>query len=251
MLFAYNYNDICDRDMDAQNPRKKGQVTAPAAMSVVMLLAFLMLLLTLPLRIGVALLVFQAFWFAYSHPRLRLKGVALASVLIHVVSGAGYFLCGFLLHREIASLAASPWFGAAVGTAYFSLLYTSGGIVAGLVDHDADKAYGLRTPAVVLGRKVAFAVVALLQAAALCMLSLLVAPPLRWAFLPVVLGGYLLLVFRYVRSPLGDEVFLRYRRDHRLYFSAVTALAFAWVAFGGGAASFVFTFRWPLCGCCY
>jgi chlorophyll synthase len=195
-------NDARDLDSDRINPRKahsplvQGRVTAPEAVRIGIGAGLLAVLAALPLggqfALGTALVVLLG-W-AYSTPPLRLKARAGADVLVN--AGA----VGVLgpLGGWVATTGTTdrfPWPIALVGLMALAALY----LPTTLVDLDADRAVGVRTTAVALGRRATFELgFALWTGSAVLAFGLAVAGvvldpslvPLHLLMMPLLLGLY-------------------------------------------------------------
>jgi 4-hydroxybenzoate polyprenyltransferase len=153
----FSFNDWSDAALDAEAPRKaessyllrgitRRQMLFFSALLGVAALAVLALLpLPVPL-FGAAVLVSGV---AYSSPGFGLKRVVLLSSLIHVAGQGLHFLMGFTL--------VAPLDGRALRLAlFFALVFTAGHLNQEVRDHDGDRQSGIRTNAVVFGKRPAF-----------------------------------------------------------------------------------------------
>lgn len=147
------YNNYRDLREDRANPRRRrdplvlGQVTGAQALWGARVLGALGLLVAAavgPFFLAAMAACLALSW-AYSAPPLRLKGRAGFDVLVNVV-GVG-LLCTLAGWSLAAPLGAFPWPFLLLPV----LLLASAYIPTTLVDHDTDRAFGVRTLAVALG----------------------------------------------------------------------------------------------------
>ncbi len=171
LLFTYTYNDYAERDRDLANVRKTS--VAPSeriALGWISLGAFvgcLGAIAFLPFRLQVLFVLFQAAGILYSHPRTLWKGRVPLSELLHLFTGAGYFLSGHWLF-DLRTGPPAYWGGLA-----FAAIYLSGSCLGQVRDLDADRMAGLRTLAIVAGRRTTLGLAVTLQAAGLLALAAL------------------------------------------------------------------------------
>lgn len=152
-------NDAHDLDTDRASPRKvesplvQGHVTPRQAIRTGCVAGLLAVLAAVPLggwfALGTAALVLLG-W-AYSAPPLRLKARAGADVAVNALAvGVLGPLGGWV--ATTGTIEQFPWPIAAIGLMAVAGLY----LPTTLVDRDADRAAGLRTTAVALGRRATF-----------------------------------------------------------------------------------------------
>lgn len=151
-------NDAYDLDGDRCNPRKagsplvRGRITPREAVSISAAAGALAVLVAMPLgawfAVGTAAVVVLG-W-AYSVPPLRLKERAGADVLANAVVGILGPLSGWV--ALTGSPHGFPWPIAVVAVTAAAALY----LPTTLADHDPDRRTGVRTVAVVLGRRATF-----------------------------------------------------------------------------------------------
>lgn len=153
----WSLNDWADRHADEGDERKSRHVftrkgVAPAEMltcSFGLLGVSLVLfagLGTTPLKIALGL---TALSLLYSWPGLHLKRIALLASAPHLVGGLLHFLLGYSLFAPIGPDSLR------IAVA-FALIFTAGHGVQEVQDHDADRRAGLRTSAVVFGKRAVF-----------------------------------------------------------------------------------------------
>ncbi len=232
LLSIYSYNDFCDLDADALNPRKaldsdksprwlRNQTLALTGI-------FLASASLLPRAVGSLLLANQVLCMAYSAPRPRLKQRLLGSEFAHFFAGFTYFTTGVLM---AGGSPRSHWIGALL----FGALYLSGGTFNEILDREADRAAGMRHLAVRIGGPRALRLVVAVHGLAFAMiLAYRPSPPMTAATLAaaVVYGAA---ASRALRTPLAPEGLLSFRRRYRLVF-AILLLILGWARFLEGAS---------------
>ena len=201
-------NDAYDLDGDLDNPRKAGSplvrrhLSPKGALIIGIVAGAVAVLAALPLgpffTLGTALTVLLG-W-AYSAPPLRLKARAGADVTANAFSvGVLGPLGGWV--AITGSPSGFPWPIAVVAAMGVAALY----LVTTVVDHDSDRAAGIRTTAVVLGPRatseLGFALWAgsAVLALVLAILGIVVEPsliPVHLVLIPVLLVLYRILVIR-------------------------------------------------------
>ncbi|WP_129663653.1 UbiA prenyltransferase family protein [Phytoactinopolyspora endophytica] len=158
-LAVLAFNDACDLDSDRINPRKagsplvQGRITPRQAVWIGTAASLLAVVVAIPMgelfTIGVAGTVVLA-W-AYSMPPLRLKARAGADVVVNAAAvGVVGPLGGWV--AVSGTTGGFPWPIALIGLMAAAALY----LPTTMADHDADRAAGIRTTAVVLGRRATF-----------------------------------------------------------------------------------------------
>ncbi|WP_152362493.1 prenyltransferase [Microlunatus speluncae] len=223
-LSALAINDAYDLQGDLANPRKAGSplvrrhVSPRGALRIGVVAGVVAVLAAVPLgslfALGTALTVLLG-W-AYSAPPLRLKARPGADVAVNAIPvGVLGPLGGWV--AITGSPAGFPWPITVVATMAVAALY----LVTTIVDLETDRAVGVRTTAVALGRRAAAEVgFALWAGSALLTLGLAIAGivvqpsliPLHLVIMPVLFVLYRVLVIR--RQPT---------------FRAVTVLAAAYL----------------------
>ena len=218
VLSVYSFNDYCDYETDADNPRKAG----PSARSPTWLRnqtlaltgVFLATVAFMPVGVRLLFVLDQVICMAYSHPRLRLKRRLLGSEFAHFVAGSSYFLTGVLVAGGDAR---SQWLGAVV----FGLLYLSGGTFNEVMDHDADRKAHLRHLVVRAGPRRALALVVAVHYAAFALLAAYVPVPWMLAGGAVAVALYTVAALRVTRALHDPAGLLRFRSLYRLIFAAL------------------------------
>jgi 4-hydroxybenzoate polyprenyltransferase len=141
--------------------REMGAVTA--GLLVVSLLLFSRLgRVTLGLSLAIAAL--SAF---YSLPQFNWKGKPLLNSAAHLAGGILHFLLGYSLGKAIDDRGVAIAF-------FFALIFAAGHLTQEIRDHEGDAANGIRTNAVVFGRRRTFAASLVLFTLAHVLLLLLV-----------------------------------------------------------------------------
>jgi 4-hydroxybenzoate polyprenyltransferase len=184
-VFIYGVNDVFDRDVDADNPKKderevryRGDRTVPVAVVVTALLG-LAFLPTLPVAAGLAMVGFLLLGAEYSAPPLRFK----TTPLLDSLSNGLYILPGVVAYAAVAG--ALPPTLAVVGAWLWAMAMHT---FSAIPDVDPDRAAGIRTTATTLGESRTYAYCALVWLAAA------VAFALVHPLLGAVLGFYPLFV---------------------------------------------------------
>jgi 4-hydroxybenzoate polyprenyltransferase len=154
---VFSFNDWSDATLDAEAPRKApgsfllGGITRRQMLGFSALLGVAALAVLAPLPLPVPLLggAVLGAGLLYSAPRFGLKRVPVLSSLIHVAGQGLHFLMGYAL---VAALD-----GRALRLAlFFALVFTAGHLNQEVRDHDGDRRSGIRTNAVVFGKRPAF-----------------------------------------------------------------------------------------------
>jgi 4-hydroxybenzoate polyprenyltransferase len=218
VLSVYSFNDLCDYESDALNPRKADagprsrrwlwiQTTALTAF-------FLATVVFLPAAVRLLLLGSQVVCLAYSHPRIRLKRRPLGSELAHFTVGFSYFASGVLVAGGDLG---RQWLGAAA----FGLLYLSGGTFNEIMDYEADRRAELRHLVVLAGRRRALGLVFAIHYAAFVLLAL-VQPSTVGAIACAAAAVVYTATIWNLRSGVDEPaLLLRFRRRYRLLFAAL------------------------------
>ncbi|WP_255195298.1 prenyltransferase [Halorarius litoreus] len=184
-VFLYGVNDVFDRDVDADNPKKddrevryRGDRIVPVAVALTALLG-LAFLPVLPLEAGVAMLGFLVLGAEYSAPPLRFK----TTPLLDSLSNGLYVLPGVVAYTALSG--GLPPTLAIVGAWLWAMAMHT---FSAIPDIEPDRAAGIRTTATALGERRTYAYCALVW------LLAAVAFGLVHPFLGAVLGFYPLFV---------------------------------------------------------
>jgi len=195
-VFLYGVNDVFDRDVDAENPKKEGREvryrgdrTVPVAVAVSGLagLAFLPLL---PPAGAVAMVGFLALGAGYSAPPFRFK----TTPGLDSLSNGLYVLPGVVAYAALAGTA-PPLLAVAGGWLWAMAMHT----FSAIPDIEPDRAAGIETTATRLGERWTYgycAVLWLLAAVAFGVLH---------PFLGAVFGFYPLFVATIVASGVSVD----------------------------------------------
>jgi 4-hydroxybenzoate polyprenyltransferase len=154
---VWSLNDWADRHADALDgakaahhfTRKGVDPTTMLGFSLALLMASLALFTLLPATTAWIAAGLVMLGFLYSCPGLHAKGVAGLSSVAHLAGGFLHFLLGYSLFAAVD--------GNALRTAIvFALIFTAGHAVQEVQDHDADRRAGVRTMAVIFGKRTVF-----------------------------------------------------------------------------------------------
>lgn len=158
-------------------------------------------------------LAISFFGFLYSFPATGWKGMPLLSSASHLVGGLLHFLLGYSLFSAIDRRAflIAP---------FFALIFMAGHVTQEVQDYNADRLGGIRTNAVVFGKKTVFlAGLAVFTAAYgyLFVLALagVVSLALGWLALGLFLPHFFW-TFQALRGGLTEEGVCRLRRNYRI-----------------------------------
>ncbi len=229
VIYVYALNSWGGIEADRANARLEdhpvltGDIT-PNQLVVVaitgLVLSFFFYLLWLPECFAIAMAIACA-WTLYSHPKILAKSKPVYGSLIHFTGGILQFLLGWVVVRELSL--------SGLATAlYFAAVFTAGHMNHEVKDHDADKASGVNTNAVVFGPQrmlhIAFSVF-MLGAGYLYLASK--AGLIPWALsLPFIAIAPLHAIAHFALRPLPGETYrINYQKVYRsLYVVAGTAV---------------------------
>jgi len=195
-VFLYGVNDVFDRDVDAENPKKeerevryRGDRTVPVAVAVSALagLAFLPLL---PPAGAVAMVGFLALGAGYSAPPLRFK----TTPGLDSLSNGLYVLPGVVAYAALAGTE-PPLLALAGGWLWAMAMHT----FSAIPDIEPDRAAGIETTATRLGERRTYG-----YCAALWLLAAVIFAALH-PFLGAVFGFYPLFVAAIVASGVSVD----------------------------------------------
>ncbi|MEA2910010.1 MAG: hypothetical protein QOJ15_2091 [Bradyrhizobium sp.] len=225
---VFVFNDWAGRSGDVRDPTRAEQFFGRKSISsrevahlAIALLVVSILALAL---VGVSAVLFGAaiagLSVVYSASWTFGKGKPILASLLHVVGGAFHFLLGYALSHalDLSGFAIAIFFG---------LVFAGGHLNQEVRDYEADQSNGIRTTAVVFGRRRAFVASFLVFTAAYLLLLVLVLGgilprPLMWAAL--LWPWHLICSLRTLRSGIGFEAAIWMQRRYRLEF-AVLGLA--------------------------
>ena len=218
VLSVYSFNDYCDHESDAANPRKGGtsrrSVTWLRNQTVALAAVFLAGVAFMPMAVRLLFVVNQLTCMAYSHPRLRLKRRLLGSEFAHFLAGASYFMTGVLVAGGEAATHV-------LGAVLFGLLYLSGGTFNEVMDCEADRRANLRHLVVRAGQRRSLFLVFAIHYAALGLLALYAPTPLVLAACAAGAVLYTVLAWRVARAGGDPGSLLRFRGAYRLLFAVL------------------------------
>ncbi len=222
---VFSFNDWSDAALDAEAPRKAAGsflargVTARQMLTFSLLLgtAALAALATLPLPVPLFGAAVITSGLLYSAPRFGLKRLPLLASLVHLAGQGLHFLMGFAL--------LAPLDGRALRLSlFFALVFTAGHLNQEVRDHDGDLASGIRTSAVVFGRRAAFLTSAGLFAMAFGCLGWLAWRgdlPAHAAWLAVLFAVYAAAFCRALAAGITYEMVTGLQRIYRVVFVVV------------------------------
>ncbi len=225
VIYVYALNSWGGIETDRANARLghhpvlTGDITAKQLLVVAFVglaVSFFLYLVWLPRCFPIALAIF-AVWTLYSHPSVLAKGRPIWGSVIHFTGGILQFLLGWIVVRDIDAPAVAL-------ALFFAGVFAAGHLNHEVKDHDADKAIGLRTNAVVFGPRrmlnVALAVFGVF-AAYLVVVSLrgLIDWSLSWPFVAIF---PLHVLAHFSLRPRPPEV---YRRSYQVVYRTLYVAA--------------------------
>ena len=152
----WTLNDWSDYTGDRVVANKPSQACASKVtraallqISIGLLVGSLALFCLLPLRTLIIAGIIAVLGFASSFPGIRAKGVVGLSSLAHLAGGIFHFLLGYSLFGNIDGRAL-------LISIFFSLVFTAGHATQEVQDYEDDLSSGVRTNAVVFGKKPVF-----------------------------------------------------------------------------------------------
>lgn len=222
---VFSFNDWADAALDAEAPRKAGRSFLTLgiargqmlACSAVLGAAALAALAPLPLPVPLFGAGVLAAGLAYSAPRFGLKRAPVLSSLVHTVGQGAHFLMGY-------ALVAAPDARGLRLALFFALVFTAGHLNQEVRDHEGDVASGVRTNAVVFGRRAAFFASGALFAASFACLAWLASTgdlPPRAGWLTALFAVYAVAFGRAVRGGVAFGDVTRLQAIYRGLFVAV------------------------------
>ncbi len=203
-------NDWGGIETDARDPRRaawtfmaRGAGARDMAwLALLLLAAGLLLLSLLSFAAGVIGASIAGLSALYSLPAIRGKGIPLFNSALHLVGGALHFLLGYAAFGAIGAPALAI-------SGFFGLVFTAGHFTHEARDHDGDRLNGIRTNAVVFGKRGGFlAGVALFGLAYLLLAALALrglVPGLLAPLAGLAMVLHLLAAWRAWRAGLGYE----------------------------------------------
>ena len=220
---VFVFNDWAGQNDDVNDPRRAAQVFGScgigsrqvASLAIALLVAamlFLALVSAQAVLFGAAI---AALSLVYSGSASWGKGRPIAASLLHLIGGMFHFLLGYTVSH------AADLKGVLIAF-FFGLVFAAGHLNQEVRDYDADLSNGIRTNAVVFGRRRIFLYSQATFTASYAMLALLVssgilARPLWWAML--LWPWHLASSIYALRKGLGFEVAVWMQRRYRLQFA--------------------------------
>jgi 4-hydroxybenzoate polyprenyltransferase len=225
VIYVYALNSWGGIDEDRRNKRLEnhpvltGEIT-PLQLTVVaicgLVISFFLYLLWLPECFAIAMAI-ACNWTLYSHPKIMAKSKPIYGSLIHFTGGILQFLLGWVVLKDLSFDGLAP-------AIYFAAVFTAGHMNHEVKDHDADKAGGIRTNAVVFGPRrmlhIAFAVFLL---GALYLLAVSNADLVPWRLsLPFIAIAPLHAIAHFTMLPAPNKAYrVSYQQTYRsLYVAA-------------------------------
>ena len=234
-IFALN--DWANLDADASDPSRAAGVFAArgvsarafGALCASLLGASLLLFALLPPATLFLALCGAMLGAVYSHPMFDAKSRPVLSSLTHLAGGVVHFLLGYSVFAAIDARAV-------LIALFFGLTFAAGHLNQEVRDHAGDLANGIRTNAVVFGKRAAFFTGLALFTLAYADLALLAwrgVVPSALAPLPAILyPAHVLFSVAALRDGLGSESVRRLQRRYRLLYAVVGAAMVAAIARG-------------------
>lgn len=219
------FNDWAGHESDLRDPQRAPEVFSRRGISRHEVAAVAILLLVLAVlafaAVGAAALLFgaaiAALGFLYSGSPVLGKSTPVAASLNHLLGGTLHFLLGYtLFHAPDAT-------GVAIGL-FFGLVFAAGHLNQEVRDYDGDCANGIRTNAVVFGRRRAFVASLITFTAAYAMLVGLAASgvlPRLLLWSPTAWLLHLAWSLRALRRGLGFDTAVWMQRRYRWLFALI------------------------------
>jgi 4-hydroxybenzoate polyprenyltransferase len=153
----WSLNDCADFHVDRLDENKSADTASSKGIDFPMMHRFSLLLLVpslglfslLPLQTLLVAVCVAILGFLYSSSSIAAKGVAFLSSVLHFIGGGLHFLLGYALFMSIDrhAMLIAP---------FFALIFTAGHATQEVQDYDADRLFGIRTNAVVFGKRPVF-----------------------------------------------------------------------------------------------
>jgi 4-hydroxybenzoate polyprenyltransferase len=219
------FNDCIGYESDLRDPRRaphvfsrhgirRREVTLAVWVLLALAIAAFATVSFSTLLFGIAI---AALGFLYSGSPVFGKSTPIAASVNHLIGGTLHFLLGYtLVHTLDAN-------GVGIGV-FFGLVFAAGHLNQEVRDHDGDRVSGIRTSAVVFGRRRAFLASLFMFTAAYAMLTGLAAfgvLPKLLLLSPVAWLLHLAWSLRALRRGLDFETALWMQRRYRLLFAMV------------------------------
>ncbi|QNP60027.1 UbiA family prenyltransferase [Paenacidovorax monticola] len=155
----------------------------------------------------------------YSAPPAHWKGVPLANSFLHLLGGVLHFLLGYSIFQEVDAK------GMEIGL-FFAVVFSAGHLVQEVRDHEADLRNGIRTNAVMFGKRRIFATSFLLFTLANALLLVLALTGSVPEALSLVVGLYPLHLYWTLqtwREALTGESVRRLQMRYRWLYAGIGA----------------------------
>jgi 4-hydroxybenzoate polyprenyltransferase len=160
--------------------------------------------------------IVYALWIVYSFPR-GLKRIPLLGLVTAFIGQVVHFHLGYLVFDELSA-------ESVLISGYFSLLFTAGHALHEVIDHEADKAAGLKTSSVFFGREFLYrGSNALFMVAAVYILAVHLVGVISWTI--VVPYEIAFIVHIFLTRNLSDtknETLFAYRRKYMITYAVAT-----------------------------
>jgi 4-hydroxybenzoate polyprenyltransferase len=153
----WSLNDCTDFHVDRLDENKSADTASSKGIDFPMMHRFSLLLLIpslglfslLPLQTLLVAVCVAILGFLYSSSSIAGKGVVFLSSVLHFIGGGLHFLLGYALFMSIDrhAMLIAP---------FFALIFTAGHATQEVQDYDADWLFGIRTNAVVFGKRPVF-----------------------------------------------------------------------------------------------
>lgn len=151
---VYSFNAWGGKELDARNvmhrdhPLQRGETSdyAVLMLSLALLTASLLIFYSNSERALLGAVVLWGLWLVYSHPKIQAKGKPVVGSVIHFGAGLLMFLIPYSL---MGGLDERGW----ILALFFSLVFVGGHVNHEVMHYDADRDEGLRTSAIVFGRR--------------------------------------------------------------------------------------------------
>lgn len=222
----WSLNDWADLRADEEHEGKSSRVfsskgvTPPAMLRFSLSLLAVAMALFLALKWETALIAatIASFGVLYSLPGLGAKGRPFFSSLLHLLGGTLHFLLGYTLFSGVTAPAVAI-------AGFFALVFTAGHAVQEVQDYEGDRARGVRTNAVVFGKRIVFLAALAGFAMAYTLLAKLafdevIPAPLMWVSV-VGLPLQLYLACRTLSAGLKPESVRLFRNCYRFIFAGI------------------------------
>lgn len=223
---TWSLNDWADVRADEGHEGKASRVFSAKGVTPAEMLGFSLSLLAVAMALFLALkretallaATIACFGMLYSLPGLGGKGRPFFSSLLHLLGGTLHFLLGYTLFSEVTVPAVAI-------AGFFALVFTAGHAVQEVQDYEGDRARGVRTNAVVFGKRIVFLAALAGFAMAYALLAKLafdevIPAPLMWVSV-VGLPLQLYLASRTLSAGLKPENVRLFRNCYRFIFAGI------------------------------